>query len=56
MYGHLVLAGETPLAASGHVLTQLLEHSIDKSGSGEVADSLSFWARLFCLKSTVEDS
>jgi len=56
MCGHLVLAGVSPLAASGHVLAQILKSPTDKSGLAKVACTLSCWARLFYLKSTREDS
>lgn len=53
--GHLVLAGVLLLVVNGHVLAQFLKSLIDK-GSAKVACTPSFWARLFYLKSTMDNS
>lgn len=54
--GSLALAGVLPLVVNGSVLAQFLKSLIDKSGSAKVACTPSFGARLFYLKSTVDDS
>lgn len=54
--GHLVLAVVLLHVVNGHVLVQFPKSLMDKSGSAEVACTPSFWARLFYIKSTMDDS
>lgn len=45
-----------PLVVNGNVLAQFLKSLMDKSCSAKVACTPSFWARLFYIKSTMDDS